>query len=151
MKVLDKTLIQLDVEVTSAEEAIRYMSDILVREGYVKEGYAECVIKREKEYPTGLIGDGCGIAIPHTNPEYVLKPAICILIPKDPVLFTLMGTRDKEVMAEIIMPLVIKDNKMQIDILKKVMDLLKDNRTLYRIRDCRDKDQILEMLSFLEE
>lgn len=151
MKVLDEALIQLGVDAETSEEAIRYMADILYREGYVRENYAECVIKREKQYPTGLVGDACGIAIPHTNPEYVIKPAVCILIPEKPIPFTQMGTTDEPVMAEIVMPLVIKDNKMQIDILKKVMTLLKDGEKLSRILQCTDKKEILAMLSFLEE
>lgn len=151
MKVLDETLIQLDVNVSTAEEAIKYMSDILYRLGYVKEGYAECVIEREKSFPTGLIGQGCGIAIPHTNPEYVIKPAVCVLIPRKPVQFMMMGTTDKPVMAEVILPLVVKDSRMQIDILRKIMDLLKDNKTLEKIRDSKNESDILQMLAFLED
>lgn len=151
MKILDEALIQLDVDVDTADEAIQYMADILYRLEYVEAGYAERVIAREKEFPTGLIGQGCGIAVPHTNPDCVIKPAVCVLIPKKPLRFMMMGTTDKPVMAEIILPLVVKDSKMQINVLRKIAELLKDTQKLDKIRKCNDKKEILRMLAFLEE
>lgn len=151
MKVLDEALIQLDVDAATADEAILHMADTLYRLGYVKEDYAQRVLTREKEYPTGLIGQGLGIAIPHTDPECVIKPAVCVLIPKEPVKFMMMGTKDEPVMAEIILPLVVKDSRMQINMLKKIMELLKDTEKLDKIRECKDKKEILRMLAFLEE
>lgn len=151
MKILDEALIQLDVDVTTADEAIRHMADILYRLGYVNADYAERVITREREFPTGLIGQGYGIAIPHTDPDCVIKPAVCVLIPKRPIQFMMMGTRDEPVPAEVILPLVVKDSRMQINVLKKIMDLLKDTEKLDKIRECKDKKEILRMLAFLEE
>ena len=151
MKVLDEALILLDVDAVTADAAILHMADTLYRLGYVKKGYAERVIAREKEFPTGLIGQRCGIAIPHTDPDYVIKPAVCILIPKKPVRFMMMGTKDEPVMAEVILPLVVKDSRMQINMLKKIMELLKDTQKLDKIRKCKDKKEILRMLAFLEE
>ena len=63
----------------------------------------------------------------------------------------MMGTKDEPVMAEIILPLVVKDSRMQINMLKKIMELLKDTEKLDKIRECKDKKEILRMLAFLEE
>lgn len=151
MKVLNENLVHIGVDVSTSEEAIDYMSNILLESGYVKEGYKEKILEREKSFPTGLIGKGLGIAIPHTVPGYTIKPAVCVLIPKRPVRFIMMGTEDKVIPAEIIMQMVIKDPKMQLSMLKKMMGLLKDVEKLQKIHSSKDKKEILKLLSFLEE
>ena len=151
MKVLDEALVQLDVDVKTSEEAIAYMSEILFKNGYVKESYSERVIQREKEYPTGLIGQGRGIAIPHTTSDYAIKPAVCVLIPRQPIPFMMMGTVDELIEAEILFPMVVKDNRMQLNMLKKMMGILKDNEILEKIYNSKDKAEILKLLAFLEE
>jgi galactitol PTS system EIIA component len=151
MKVLDEALIQLNVEVSTSTEAIEFMAKILYENGYVKEGYAEQVVEREKQFPTGLIGKGIGIAIPHTTADYALKPAVCVLIPRNPVTFNMMGAEGESVPAELIMPLVIKEKDMQLNMLKKMMVLLQDVEKLENIYSCRNKKEILSMLAFLEE
>lgn len=151
MRVLDEDLIHIGVDVSTADQAIEYISDILYKKGYVKEGYAQRVIEREKQYPTGLIGKGIGIAIPHTTSDYAVKPAVCVLIPKQPIPFMMMGTTDEEIKAQVLMPMVVKDNKMQLSMLRKMMALLKDTERLEKIRQATDKQEILQLLSCLEE
>ena len=146
MKVLDEALIHLDVD-----EAIAYMSKILLENGYVKEGYAERVIHREKDFPTGLIGTGRGIAIPHTTSDFANQPAICVLIPRRPIPFIMMGTTNQPVMAEIIFPLVVTNSADQLELLKKIMSLLKDNDMLDQLVACKNRADILALLRFLEE
>ena len=151
MEILYEDLINFDVIAKNYEEAIRYNSKVLVKEGFVEEGYADMVIEREKDFPTGLIATGRGIAIPHTNPSLVKKQAVCVLIPKNPVDFTMMGTTDQVVKAEVIFPLVIKDPDSQLSLLKKIVQLLQNDQLIDEIYHCRDKKKIIELLSFFEE
>ena len=119
--------------------------------GYVLKGYGDAVVGREKEYPTGLPGKGINIAIPHTNNLLVNNPAIGVIIPKEPVKFCMMGTEDQVLECELILPLVVKDSKMQITMLRKLMKVINDNELLKKIRDSKDKKEIIGYLSFLEE
>lgn len=151
MKILYEDLINFDVNVNNYEEAIRFNSDILVKDGFVEEGYAEMVIEREKDFSTGLIATGRGIAIPHTNPTLVNKQAVCVLIPKKPIDFIMMGTTDQVVKAEVLFPLVIKDPNSQLSLLKKIVQLLQNDQLIDDIYHCRDKKKIMEMLAFFEE
>lgn len=152
MGILDEKLICLNVNVSSAEEAIKHMSGILLKNGYVKEGYEEKVIEREKIFPTGLKGKKLALAIPHTDPEYVIKPAVCVIVPQQKVSFGMMGgTPEQRVEAEVIMPLVISDSKKQIEILKKLMFLLEDGEALLKIKNSSSKEEIIQLLSYLEE
>lgn len=151
MKILYEELINFDVDVNNYEEAIRYNSNILINYGFVKEGYAEMVIEREKEFSTGLISTGRGIAIPHTNPTLVNKQAVCVLIPKKPIDFIMMGTTDQIVKADVIFPLVIKEPNSQLTLLKKIVEMLQNDQLIDEIYHCHDKKKIIEMLSFFEQ
>ena len=58
MKKLNEALIVLDADVETAEDCIRLAGEMFEKNGYVNAGYADAVVEREKEYPTGLPGKG---------------------------------------------------------------------------------------------
>lgn len=151
MKLLNKDLIIMNADVFSAEQGIRLAADLFLKYGYVKEGYGDAVVEREKNYPTGLPGKGINIAIPHTNNKLVNKPGIAVIIPKKPVKFTMMGTDDEILDCEIIIPLVVFDSHMQINMLKKMMKIIQNGELLKMIRDSKSKEEILACLISLEE
>lgn len=151
MKLLNEELMILDADVGTAEECIRLSGQMFLEKGYVKEPYIQAVVDREKEYPTGLPGKEIAIAIPHTGNTYVNMPAVGVIIPKRPVKFCAMGTKDQWCECEVIIPLVIKDSDMQINMLKQMMKIIQNGELLKRIRDSRDKKTILECLKTLEE
>jgi PTS system galactitol-specific IIA component len=150
-KLLDERLVFIDAKVTTSDEAIRLMADRLQECGYVEEGYAEMVIEREKVYPTGLPGKSMAIAIPHTDPTLVNKPAIGVIIPEDSVEFAMMGEPETLLDVKLIMPLVIKDSNKQIGLLQEMMHVIQDGDRLERIRQSKDKEEILSLLHSLEE
>ncbi len=151
MKLLDKNLIVLDADVKTAEECIRLSAGLFRRHGYVKEGYADAVAARETEYPTGLPGDGISIAIPHTNNEFVNKPCVGVVIPRNPVQFGMMGTKNDVLSCEVILPMVIQDSKMQITMLREMMKIIQNGELLRKIRDAKSKEEILRYLHNLED
>ena len=51
---LFEELIELTLEAEDFEDAIKKIGEDAYRKGYVKEGFADAVIKREKLYPTAL-------------------------------------------------------------------------------------------------
>ena len=58
------------------EDFFKEASKNLLELGYVTEGYFKAVVEREVSYPTGLALENISIAIPHTNPEFIVKPFI---------------------------------------------------------------------------
>lgn len=148
---LDERLILLNADLNTDEECIRTAAGLFEKYGYVLEGYGDAVAKREKEFPTGLPGKEINIAIPHTNNLLVKEAAIGVIIPQKPVKFIMMGTKDQVLECELILPLVIKDPKMQISLLKKLMKVIQNGELLKQIRDSKDKKEIIKCLSFLEE
>lgn len=63
-KLLDENLVFIDAEVATSEDAINLMASRLRELGYVKEGYAQMVLDREKVFPTGLPGNRCALQFP---------------------------------------------------------------------------------------
>lgn len=151
MNLLNKDLIIMGVDLSSAEQCIRLAASLFEKYGYVKAGYGEAVVQREKDYPTGLPGKGINIAIPHTNNKLVNKPAVAVIIPKNPVKFTMMGTDDNVLDCDIIIPLVVFDSHMQINMLKKMMKIIQNGELLNKIKMSKSKEEILKCLSSLEE
>jgi len=150
-KLLDERLVLLDANVETSEEAIRLMATRLEELGFVNPGYAQMVIDREKTFPTGLPGKTMCIAIPHTDPTLVNTAAIGVIVPRRPVKFDMMGEPGSALDVSLIMPLVIKDPKSQINLLKAMMRVIQDGNLLVQIRDSRDPKEIIELLHELEE
>ena len=73
------------------KEVIKQMASALEEEGYVKDTFADAIVKRESVYPTGLPVGQINVAIPHTDPEHVNNAAICLGILDKPVTFNVMG------------------------------------------------------------
>ena len=148
---LDERLVVLDADVSSAEDCIRLMAGLFEQYGYVQPGYGDAVAAREKEYPTGLPGKGINLAIPHTNNQLVNAPAVGVIIPRRPVEFAMMGMKEKKLSCEVVIPLVVQDTKRQLAMLKKMKKIIQDGELLRRLRDSKDKAEILGCLSSLEE
>ena len=127
------------------------MAGLFEQYGYVQPGYGDAVAAREKEYPTGLPGKGINLAIPHTNNQLVNAPAVGVIIPRRPVEFAMMGMKEKKLSCEVVIPLVVQDTKRQLAMLKKMMKIIQDGELLRRLRDSKDKAEILGCLSSLEE
>ena len=82
-------------EVNSQKEALSIIATCLYQTGLVKDSFAENVLKREEVFPTGLLINDVGIAIPHTDAEHVNDSQIAFMSLKKPVTFYEMGTADK--------------------------------------------------------
>lgn len=149
-QLLDERLVFIDADVSTAEDAIRLMAARLEECGYVSPGYAEMVIEREKVFPTGLPGKTMCIAIPHTDPTLVNKPAIGVIVPRNTVSFDMMGEPGTKLDVSLIMPLVIKSPAKQIELLKEMMHVIQDGERFEKIRASTNAAEILDLLRSLE-
>ena len=86
-------ILVVDGTADSWEQAIHLAGGTLYENGFVKEGFEQACIDREKTYPTGLLMD-TSIAIPHTDDQFVIKAGVCILRLKEPVDFYRMDAPD---------------------------------------------------------
>ena len=126
---LQATCVRLDVTAADWQEAIRETCRPLLEAGYVKAGYPDDVIAREKQWATGLPTMPVGVAIPHAlTPDNVVEAQIAACRLTAPVKFTQSGgtADDDPVDARLVFVLALKDPKSQLHLLQKLMVAISD-------------------------
>ncbi|MFI3174556.1 MAG: PTS sugar transporter subunit IIA [Bacillota bacterium] len=137
-----RELIMQDVEAKTSKEVIQKVGELFLKEGFVKDTYINAVQERELVYPTGLQLEGIGIAMPHTDPEHVNKPGICIAKLKEPVQFFHMGEEDVPVEAEMIFMMAITDPNAQIETLQKVLSVFQNPEVVAQFKATTDEESL---------
>lgn len=139
--------IEVGKEAGNSEELIAALSSALWKQGFVKETYIEAVLKREAVHPTGLPVPGNAIAIPHTDPEHVLKSRIAVATLKKPIQFSMMGSPEVQLPVTVVFMLAIKDPKQQPEVLRNLMKLFQQEELLADIAAAKQKQHVYELLT----
>lgn len=141
-----KDLIFKDLELSSNVEVLKFLSSKLIDKGYVKDGYQEAIIDREKEYPTALPSVDIKIAIPHANHTLVNKAAIAIGILKDPVEFSSMEDSDIKLNVQIVIMLALDEPHGHIKMLQNIVKLIQNSEALKAIIKASSIEDIMNLL-----
>ena len=135
------------VNAPDSEGAISEISRRLVKTGYVEAEFEQDVWKREGEFPTGLPTEPIGVAIPHADPDHVIKTAVCIGILDRPVTFAQMGTdSSKEVDARVIFMLAIKEKEKQVVMIQQLVQLIQNPGLLEELVGAKEPAQALKLV-----
>ncbi|MBG9813641.1 hypothetical protein ABD68_19300 [Bacillus endophyticus] len=121
------------LEVSNKEEALKTLSDSLLEQGFIHDNFYESLINRENNHPTGLESFDMGIAIPHTDPKHVKQDSIAIAVLDKPVPFQDMVDGNKSIDVKIIFLLGLSKSTKHLNILKQIIDLIKEKGTLQEI------------------
>lgn len=140
-------LVKTDILVNNQEEAIYEVAQPLIQKGYVNEKYPTLVLEREKQYPTGLITSSIVIAIPHSFDEHIKGNHVAIGVLKNTVAFKNMEDIDQSIDVKIIFMLAIDKAKEQLEMLKILMNVFKENNLLNHIASVNDKEAICDALN----
>lgn len=138
--------IVVNMEAGDRVEVIRRLGGLLFQHGYVKETYVQAVLDREVVFPTGLQTNLLGMAIPHTDTEHVIKPALAIATLANPVIFQAMGSPETEIPVTIVMMLAISDPKAVIPVLRSVLFILEKNEALEALTQATNVLEIKEVM-----
>lgn len=144
---INEELVLLDITAEDNLIALEEMGMLLYKQGYVKETYLKAIQEREKIYPTGLPTASVGVAIPHTDSEHVISPAVAIGILKNGVTFQMMGSPDDKVHVELIFMLAIKKPEMQITMLQKLMSIFQKEELLLQLKTLKDTKTVIAVIS----
>lgn len=145
---VDKNYLAVSLSGKNDKDVLGKMADAMFEEGYVNDGFHDAIIKREKNFPTGLPTGEINVAIPHTDPEYVNKPAVCLGILERPVEFNVMGMENEKVEVTILFMLAIKKKEDQLGLLQKLIATCQNQQTLKIIKS-GDQTKIDEVLGEL--
>jgi len=133
--VIFNELIVTKADYTAKEEAIHSLGKLLFKCGFVKEGYLPSLNRRESLIPTSFIN---GIAIPHTYPKHVNKPAIAIATLKKPVKWS------EDYYADIIFMLAL--GYQNGSVLKNLYRIANNNEFINKIKGCENSDKLMGIL-----
>ena len=137
---LEASCVQLDVAASDWQEAIQKTCGPLLEGGYVKNGYSNDVIAREKQWATGLPTMPVGVAIPHAlTPDNVVEAQIAACRLTTPVQFAQSGglADDAPVDVRLVFVLALKDPKSQLNLLQKLMVAMSDETMLTALLEAK--------------
>jgi galactitol PTS system EIIA component len=141
----------LGCETATSDDVIRSLSSLLEATGHVGAGYADACILRETTDPTGLPTEGAAVALPHADPDLVLRPGIAVAVPARAVSFRQMGDPDVEVRAEAVFLLAMSGPEEQISALRQVAEFIQDPVRVRALVAARRPDQVCAMFVEPEE
>lgn len=142
----DKHICFLQLEVESKEELFEIMANKLYEEGFVKENYLEGISTREQEYPTGLMVNGNGFAIPHTDSSRVNESQICFASLKKPVKFNDMVDISHTIPVELVFMLAMSKPHEQLETLQNLVNLFQDSKAVEEFKKCASEEEFKKLL-----
>ncbi|MGC8690753.1 MAG: BglG family transcription antiterminator [Caldisericum sp.] len=142
----DKFVVYIKDSFKNKEELVKTIGKELIDKGYVKNGFVEAVLEREKKFPTG-IESPIPFAIPHAESEYTLKSVIVIVLLKKPLLFNLTSDKNKSVPVSIVVLPAISNKEEDGKMLYKVIEKLNKPDIAKEILESNQSDKILRLLT----
>lgn len=123
------------------EEVIAHIAAYLKEKDFVNDQYAAATIERERVFPTGLNTKPIGIAVPHSEAENVLRPAVILCICKNPVEFYTMENNQTKIEAGVIFLLALKGENKHLNYLKNIVNYCKYEENLEALYHVASKDE----------
>lgn len=132
----------LNLEASSKEEAIQFAGEQLVKAGFVKAGYVDAMLEREKLVSTYL---GEGIAVPHGTieaKEQVIKTGIVFCQYPSGIRFT----DEEDGIAKLVIGIAAKNNE-HISVVTAITNALDNDEAIKILMTTRNIDEVLKILN----
>lgn len=110
-------------QVRDAESLLRLMAATAEAEGYVLPSFADAVVAREASFPTGL-PTPVPAAIPHSDPQHVIRPGLAVALLDPPVDFVEMASDDTVLACRLAVMLLVTTPEAQVEVLGQVIGVL---------------------------
>lgn len=133
----------LDKHYASSTDYFSSIFLLLQEQGFVQSSFLETIVSREKAYPTGLPTLPVAIALPHTDPQHVIRPFISVTRLSQPLAWHEMGNDDNTLYVHFIVLLGFVDHDSHLTALQKLMDCLADEEVVQMLREIKNRDTFL--------
>jgi len=131
-KLLQPSCVLMNCDFKSSEEVIQAIG---------------AAIDREATLPTGLpLGGKVNAAIPHTEIEHVLKPALGMATMKNEVNFRNMVSPTESVPVRLVFLLALEQPKAQIEMLQEVAGVLQNADLVERLVSITEYTELIKTL-----
>lgn len=147
---LKESLIFIELEAEHEQEIMEIMGGALINAGYAKKSFIRALVERENKFPTGLDIGGVGVAIPHTDADFVKKEGVAIASLKDPVTFLQMGTDTEEVKVKLVFMLTVLNPDERIEHLQRILSIIQDTNVLEQLLRAKKRADFIEILKTKE-
>ncbi|MCJ0047116.1 transcription antiterminator [Clostridioides difficile] len=129
--------ILLNIEASNYEDAIKYITDNLIKKGFAKEGIAKSAIERENLSYISFQS----IATPHANPSYIKKSNISVATLKNPITW---GNEKVEVIFFISLE---NDKNLELDEIYEVFyDFIDNKKNINDILSATSTKEVYDLL-----
>lgn len=142
----DKKLCFFEVEESSTQDVLTSMSKIFLEQKIVKETFLDGILTREATYPTGLMINDVGFAIPHTDSIHVNESQICFFSLKNPVEFGCMVDQNEIIKVNYVFMLAMKAPHEQLENLQHLMALFQSDEANKKLKAIKTTEGFLELL-----
>jgi galactitol PTS system EIIA component len=130
MNILDflaPNLVSLHYTAKDSADVITHLGRLLFEAGCVRETFVGAALDRESRLPTGLPLSGeINAAIPHTEVEHVIKPALAMATLTAPVAFQNMVSPEEAVPCQLVFVMALDQPKAQIEMLQEIAGVLQE-------------------------
>ncbi|WP_057879570.1 PTS sugar transporter subunit IIA [Companilactobacillus kimchiensis] len=147
-KFFSKKVLLFNKDLCNRNQVFAVISAELEKKGVVKKTFREAIEKREKNYPTGLaLTSGIGVAIPHTDPEYINENQIGFMSLEKPVEFRQMGSDTEVVPVRLVFVLCLKEAHKQLDMLQNLMELFGKKEVINAFISCNNENDFIKIIN----
>lgn len=147
MNYLDPGAIILGVKADTDGEVISLLAERLHSLGYVKPSFAGAVLAREAQLPTGLpLGGVNNVAVPHTDPEHVLKPGLAFATLTQPVAFANMEDPDEKLPVRLVFLMALNDKDKQVEMLQEIAGAIQSPETIEALIQSKSVEDVSRLL-----
>ncbi|WP_392558617.1 PTS sugar transporter subunit IIA [Orbus mooreae] len=143
----DQQLCLFNITATSQQAVLTQMAQMLLEHQIVTTDFLAGILQREKEYPTGLLVNSVGFALPHTDSTKVNRPQICFASLAEPVNFCSMADKDEIVPVKFIFMLAMKQPHEQLENLQNLVALFQDEQKVQLLAQCHSTHEFISILA----
>lgn len=134
LSLLVPSAVCLQLQSDSSKEVIETLGERLFQAGYVQSSFVQAALDRESQLPTGLPLEGkYNAAIPHTDIEHVIKPALALATLTRPVDFQNMVLPEEKVPVQLVILMALEQAKTQVEMLQEIAAVLQDSTIIEKL------------------
>lgn len=141
--ILDEKIIDLSMVAEDKESAIRYLSELLYKAGYINDidGYIRDVFVRESE---GITGIGNHVAIPHGKSDFVEKVGIAIGKTKNQIPWESYDEQPVNYIFLFAVPSDSDNAKIHLRLLSELAGKLGNDQVMERLKNCSSFSELAD-------
>lgn len=139
----DKKDIFINKEFENTDSYYEFVCQHLEKELKIDSNYLSSIENREKSFPTGLKTGKICVAIPHTDYQHSKTSQLVVTTLKKPLKFRQMDDPNSFCDVNIVIQILFDTPDKQLSLLKNLMKLIQDQEFLQKIKNAKDKSQII--------